>query len=107
MNVFQLIHVCLREENSVSFEDQTAGRSCRTAHCSSLLTHSPVKMEVLGVQTIFGGIMGIRQAHVKLLPLHPVATATMANIVTHFPFLLHTTQLPENIIWLVQYNWVW
>lgn len=74
----------------------------------SLLLRSPVEVEVLGVQPIFGGIMGIRSAGVKLLPLHPVATATKANIVTHFPFfLLHATQLPENIIWLVQYNWVW
>lgn len=64
------------------------------------------KVEDLGAQTIFNRIMGVRHAHVKLLPLHPVATATMANIVNYF-FLLHTTQLPENIIWHVHYNWVW
>lgn len=81
MNVFKLINFCLWEENSVSLEDQTAGRKWRTDHCS-------VKVEVLGVQTIFGGIMGISHAHVKLLPLHPVATATVANIVTHFSFFI-------------------
>lgn len=70
--------------------------------------HPLGKVEVSGAQTILGGIMGIRHAHVKLLPLHPVATATVANIVNHFLFfILYTTQLPESIIWLVQHNWVW
>lgn len=61
----------------------------------SLLLRWPVKVEVLGVQPIFGGIMGIRSAGVKLLPLHPVATATKANIVTHFPFFYYT---PHNCL---------
>lgn len=75
--------------------------------CERLIAHAlAVEVEDFGAQTIFNRIMGVRHAHVKLLPLHPVATATMANIVNYF-FLLHTTQLPENIIWHVQYNWVW
>lgn len=63
--------------------------------------------------TIFSGFMGIRHAHVKLLPLHPVATATVANIsrnwVSHLErlpfsvFSLHT-QLLKNIIPSVQYD---
>lgn len=56
--------------------------------------------------TVFRGIMGIRHAHVKLLPLHPVATATVGNISCHFLFLLHT-QLLKNIILSVQYDRVW
>lgn len=50
------------------------------------------------MQTIFGGIMGIRSAHVKLLPLHPVATATVANIVTRFPFFFFFYYTPHNCL---------
>lgn len=63
--------------------------------------------------TLFSGFMGIRHADVKLLSLHPVATATVANIsrnwVSHlerlpFSVLSLHTQLLKNIILSVQYD---
>lgn len=66
--------------------------------------------------TLFCGFMGIRHADVKLLSLHPVATATVANIsrnwVSHlerlpFSVLSLRTQLLKNIILSVQYDYVW
>lgn len=64
--------------------------------------------------TLFSGFgMGIRHADVRQLSLHPVATATMANIsrnwVSHleclpFSVLSLHTQLLKNIILSVQYD---
>lgn len=63
--------------------------------------------------TLFSGSLGIRHADVRQLSLHPVSTATMANIsrnwVSHlerlpFSVLSLHTQLLKNTIYQIQYD---